>query len=65
MVLVRNNSGEIRLCVDFRNLNKSYEKENYLVPPIEQILQLMSGSQMFSLLDGFFGYNHVLLVESD
>jgi hypothetical protein len=32
---------------------------------MEQILQLISGSEMFSLLDGFSGYNQVLVAELD
>jgi hypothetical protein len=32
---------------------------------MEQILQLVSGSEMFSLLDGFSGYNQVLVAELD
>ena len=64
-VPVRKNSGEIRLCVDFRNLNKDSDKYNYPVPPMEQILQIVSGSELFSLLDGFLGYNQVLVSEQD
>ena len=29
LVLVRKNNGEIILCVDFRNLNRSSKKDNY------------------------------------
>ena len=32
---------------------------------MEQILQVVSGSEMFSLLDGFSGYNQVLVAEPD
>jgi hypothetical protein len=38
LVPVRKKSGEIRLCVDFHNLNWASDKDNYLVPPLEQIL---------------------------
>jgi hypothetical protein len=65
LVPVRKKSGEIRLCVDFRNLNRASEKDNYPVPPMEQLLQTMSGSDIFSLLDGFSGYNQVLVSEED
>jgi hypothetical protein len=41
------------------------EKDNYLIPPMEQLLQTMSGSDTFSLLDGFLGYNQVLVSEED
>lgn len=63
LVAVRKKSGEIRLCVDFLNLNRALDKENYPVPPMEKILQAVSGSEMFSLLDGFSDYNQVLVVE--
>jgi hypothetical protein len=59
LVPVRKKSGEIRLCIDFRNLNRASEKDNYPVPPMEQLLQNMFGSDIFSLLDGFSGYNQV------
>jgi hypothetical protein len=65
MVPMRKKYGEIFLCVDFRNLNKASEKENYPVPPMEKLLQTVSGSEIFSLLDGFSGYNQVLVLEED
>ena len=44
LVPVRKKNGEIRLCVDFRNLNISSLKDNYPVPKIDQILQKLVGS---------------------
>ena len=38
LVPVRKNFGEIRLCVDFRNLNRASDKDIYPIPPMEQIL---------------------------
>ena len=38
LVLADKKNWEIRICVDFRNLNQASEKDNYLVPPTEQIL---------------------------
>jgi hypothetical protein len=38
LVPIRKKSGEIRLCVDFRNLNRSSKKDNYPLPKMEQIL---------------------------
>jgi hypothetical protein len=65
LVIVKKNSGEICMCVDFRNLNRASKKENYLVPPMEKLLQTVSGYDIFSLLDGFSGYNQVLVSEED
>ena len=52
---------KIRLCVDFINLNRASDKDNYPVPPMEQLLQMVSGSELFSLLDDFSDYNQVLV----
>ena len=65
LVLVRKKNGDIRLCIDFRNLNKASQKDNYHVPSMEHILQCISGSEMLSLLDGFSGYNQALVSSGD
>jgi hypothetical protein len=59
LVPVRKKSGEIH--VDFKNLNGASKKDNYPIPPMEKLLKTMSGSDIFSLLDGFLGYNQVLV----
>jgi hypothetical protein len=38
LICVRKIYGEIRLYVDFQNLNQAYHKYNYLVPSMEHIL---------------------------
>ena len=65
LVPVRKKSGEIRLCVDFRDLNQASLKDHHPLPSMEQILSKVNGSKRFSFLDGFSGYNQVLVKESD
>eukprot|EP00253_Pinus_taeda_P030223 PITA_30223 len=65
LVPVRKNNGEIRLCVDFRNLNKASLKDNYTLPKIDQLIQMVSKAQRLSMLDGFLGYNKVNVNLSD
>ena len=65
LVPVRNKLRDIRICIVFRNLNRASLKDNYPVPAMEQILQSVSGSTMLSLLDGFSGYNQVLVSKED
>jgi len=55
LVVVRKKSGEIRLCVDFRNLSKCFKKDNYPLPKMEHLLQNVSGARAISFLDGFSG----------
>ena len=62
---MRKKTGEISLCIDFRNLNRASLKDNYPLPKIEHILQRVVGSKKISLLDGFSGYNQVLVLPED
>jgi len=57
--------GEIRLCIDFRNLNQVSLKDNYPLPKMDHIIQRVVGSSRISLLDGFSGYNQVLVHPDD
>lgn len=47
--------------IDFRNLNKACQKDNFPLPPMEQILQSVTGSELMSFLDSFSGYNQILV----
>ena len=58
---IRKKSGEIRLCVDFRNLNQVSLKDNYPLPKMDHILQRVVGAQRICMLDGFSGYNQVVV----
>jgi hypothetical protein len=49
--------GTIRICMDFRDLNKACPKDNLSTPFIDQILDECVGSKVFSFMDEFSGYN--------
>ena len=53
----------MKILIDFRNLNRANIKKNYPISSMEQILQSVFGFAMLSLLDGFFGYNQVLVAK--
>jgi hypothetical protein len=57
--------GPIRLCVDFRNLKRSSIKDNYPIPKMEHILQRVTGASKISMIDGFSGYNKILVMPED
>jgi hypothetical protein len=65
LVIVRKKTGDIKICVDFRNLNQASLKDNYPLPNMEYLLQRVTGAEMMSMLDGFSGYNQVLMKEDD
>jgi hypothetical protein len=65
MVPVRKKNREIRLCVDFRNLNKSSLKDNYPLPKMDHILENVGGENRMSMIDGFSGYNQIVVSKHD
>jgi len=65
LVPTRNKTGEIRLCVDLRNLNQVSLKDNYPLPKMDHILQRVVGASRISLLDGFSGFNQILVHPDD
>ena len=60
---VRKKTGEIMLCIDFRKLNKASLKDNYPLSKMDHILQRVVGASRMSLLDGYSGYNQILVHE--
>ena len=57
VVPVNKKEGTIRICIDFRDLNKACPKDNFPTPHIDQIIHNCAGSAIFSFMDGFSGYN--------
>ena len=60
-VVFQKKTDDIRLCVDFCNLNQLSLKDNYPFPNMEHLFQRVTGAGMMSMLDGFSGYNQALL----
>jgi ribonuclease HI len=65
LVVARKKNGKIRICIDFRNLNRACTKDHYPLPKMETLLQRVTGSGMISMLDGFSGYNQIRLRAED
>jgi hypothetical protein len=51
--------------VDFRNLNRFSLKDNYPLPKMDYILQIVVSEKRISMLDGYSGYNQILVMEED
>ena len=65
LVPVRKKNGEIRLGVDFRNLNIASLKDNYGLPNMDNMLKQVTGCEFLSTVDGFSRYNQVLVDEKE
>jgi hypothetical protein len=59
LILVNKKQGMIHVCVDYRDINKAFPKDNYLTPFIDHIVDDFTRSEIFSLMDGFSGYNQI------
>lgn len=59
VLLVDKKTGDKRLCVDYRELNKITVPEKYPLPIIEDQLRRLSGFRYFISLDLFSGYYHI------
>jgi hypothetical protein len=65
LVPIDKKQGTIRVCVDYRDINKACPKDNFPTPFVDQIVDDCAGSEIFSLMDGFSGYNQINIVPKD
>uniref|UniRef100_A0A2N9F9L1 Uncharacterized protein n=1 Tax=Fagus sylvatica TaxID=28930 RepID=A0A2N9F9L1_FAGSY len=66
IVPVKKKNGQIRCCVDFRNLNKACPKDEFPLPNMDLLLiDSAAGHAMFSFMDGFSGYNQIFMYPKD
>lgn len=64
IVLVKKKSGELRMCVDYRGLNKLTVRDNYPLPLIEDCIEYLEGKRCFSVLDLKSGFHQVRVADS-
>ena len=65
IVLARKKDGSVRFCVDYRKMNEVTRKDAYPLPRINDTLETLSDSKIFSTLDLASGYWQVELTEND
>jgi hypothetical protein len=65
IVSVAKKQGSIRLCIDYRDLNKACPKYNYFTPFIDQSIDIFIGIIIFSFIDGFSRYNQIEILPVD
>ena len=64
-LMVGKKSGEMRLCHDYRELNRITTKIRYPLPLIEDILHRLHGAKYFTTLDLFSGFWQIEIAECD
>ncbi|PKI35911.1 hypothetical protein CRG98_043699, partial [Punica granatum] len=65
IVPVEKKDGRVRVCVDYRDLNKASPKDNFPLPHIDVLVDNTARHAQFSFVDGFSGYNQIRMAEKD
>lgn len=65
IVLDMKKHGKIRMCVDYRYINRACLEDNYPTPFIDHIVDYCGDCEIFSFMDGFSGYNKIDILPSD
>ncbi|RDX99204.1 hypothetical protein CR513_17771, partial [Mucuna pruriens] len=65
IVPVPKKDGKVRMCMDYRDLNRASPKDNFSQPHIDVLVDNIAQHAFFSLMDGFSGYNQIIMLLED
>jgi hypothetical protein len=65
VLFVKKKDGTLRLCIDYRQLNKVTVKNRYPLPRIDDLFDQLKGARVFSKIDLRFGYHQLRIKEQD
>ena len=65
ILFVKKKDGTLRLCIDFRQLNKYTIKNKYPLPKIDDLFDQLRGEKIFLKIDLREGYHQVRIKEED
>ena len=65
MLFVKKKDGTLRLCIDYRQLNKLTIKNKYQLPRIYDLFDQLKGASIFSKIDLRSGYHQLKIKDAD
>src|SRR3954469_22930654 len=65
IVSVPKKDGKVRMCVDYRDLNRASPKDDFPLPHIDVLVDNTAQFSVFSFMDGFSGYNQIKMAPED
>ncbi|RDX89644.1 hypothetical protein CR513_28608, partial [Mucuna pruriens] len=65
IMLVPKNDKKVRMCVDYRDLNRASPKDNFPLPHIDLLVDKTTQHSCYSFMDGFSRYNQIRMALED
>ena len=65
VLFVKKKDGSLRLCIDYRQLNKVTIKNRYPLPRIDDLFDQIKGAKVFSKIDLKLGYHQLRIHDED
>ena len=65
VLFVKKKDGTLRLCIDYRQLNKLIVKNKYPLPRIDDLFDQLKGASIFSKIDLRSGYHQLRIKDAD
>lgn len=65
VVMVKKANSQCRMCINFTYLSKTYPKDNFRMPKIDQIVGVTIGHLTFLFIDSYSRYNYIQMFELD
>ena len=65
IVPVPKKDGKVRMCIDYKDLNRASSKDNFLLPHIDTLVDNSAKNSRFSFMDGFSRYNQIRMAPED